>query len=152
MDKERKIVLKMLDEGKIDVEEANELLSSLEKESGGKDKEGDTPGNASFLKILVVEDGEIAAVEEAATDSTDIVLPAFVNAHTHIGDSIAKEAGGGLSLDDLVAPPDGLKHRLLRQASREEKVTAMARSLRFMEDTGTAAFLEFREGGVAGVD
>ncbi|MFP4136192.1 MAG: SHOCT-like domain-containing protein [Candidatus Acetothermia bacterium] len=58
MDEERKIVLKMLDEGKIDVEEANELLSSLEKESGGKDKEGDTPGNANFLKILVVEDGE----------------------------------------------------------------------------------------------
>jgi cytosine/adenosine deaminase-related metal-dependent hydrolase len=101
---------------------------------------------------VVVEDGRIAAVEEASTDSTDIVLPAFVNAHTHIGDSIAKEAGGGLSLDDLVAPPDGLKHRLLRQASHEEKVDAMARSLQFMEKSGTAAFLEFREGGVAGVD
>ncbi|MFB6221492.1 MAG: amidohydrolase family protein, partial [Halolamina sp.] len=74
------------------------------------------------------------------------------NAHTHIGDSIAKEAGGGLSLDDLVAPPDGLKHRLLRDASRKEKVEAMARSLRFMEQTGTAAFLEFREGGVEGVE
>ncbi|MFW5939356.1 MAG: amidohydrolase family protein [Halolamina sp.] len=117
--------------------------------------EGTILRGESFTPVegrVVVEDGEIAAVEEAATDSTDIVLPAFVNAHTHIGDSIAKEAGGGLSLDDLVAPPDGLKHRLLRQASREEKVTAMARSLRFMEDTGTAAFLEFREGGVAGVD
>jgi len=101
---------------------------------------------------VIVEDGEIAAVEAARTDSTDIVLPAFVNAHTHIGDSIAKEAGGGLSLDELVAPPDGLKHRLLRQASREEKVDAMARSLRFMEESGTAAFLEFREGGVQGVD
>jgi cytosine/adenosine deaminase-related metal-dependent hydrolase len=101
---------------------------------------------------VVVEDGQITAVEATATDSTDIVLPAFVNAHTHIGDSIAKEAGGGLSLDDLVAPPDGLKHRLLRQASREEKVDAMARSLRFMEDSGTAAFMEFREGGAEGVE
>ncbi|GAB7095728.1 amidohydrolase family protein [Halolamina litorea] len=101
---------------------------------------------------VVVEDGTITAVEEAPTDSTDIVLPAFVNAHTHIGDSIAKEAGGGLSLDDLVAPPDGLKHRLLRAASREEKVEAMARSLRFMETSGTAAFMEFREGGVEGVE
>jgi cytosine/adenosine deaminase-related metal-dependent hydrolase len=99
-----------------------------------------------------VEDGRIAAIEETATESTDIVLPAFVNAHTHIGDSIAKEAGGGLSLDELVAPPDGLKHRLLRAASHEEKVEAMARSLRFMESTGTAAFLEFREGGVEGVE
>jgi len=105
---------------------------------------------------VVVEDdedgnGEITAVEEASVDSSNIVLPAFVNAHTHIGDSIAKEAGGGLSLDELVAPPDGLKHRLLRQASREEKVAAMHRSATFMQETGTASFLEFREGGVEGV-
>ena len=100
---------------------------------------------------VVVEDGEIAAVEEAAVDSDDIVAPAFVNAHTHIGDSIAKEAGEGLSLEELVAPPDGLKHRLLRDASRDELVAAMARTLSFMEQSGTGAFVEFREGGVEGV-
>ena len=101
---------------------------------------------------VIVEDGEIAAVEEAPTDSTDIVLPAFVNAHTHVGDSIAKEAGGGLSLDELVAPPDGLKHRLLRAASRDEKEEAIRRSLSFMQSSGTAAFLDFREGDVEGVE
>jgi cytosine/adenosine deaminase-related metal-dependent hydrolase len=101
---------------------------------------------------VVVDDGEITAIEEAPTHSDDIVLPAFVNAHTHVGDSIAKEAGGGLSLAELVAPPDGLKHRLLRAASREEKVEAMRRSLRFMVDSGTAACIEFREGGVDGVE
>ena len=100
---------------------------------------------------VVVEGGEISAVEEVTTDSTDVILPAFVNAHTHIGDSIAKEAGGGLSLDELVAPPDGLKHRLLRAADREELVGAMRRSVRFMQEAGTAAFLEFREGDVEGV-
>ena len=101
---------------------------------------------------VVVADGEIVRVEEAAVDSDDVILPAFVNAHTHIGDSIAKEAGAGLSLDELVAPPDGLKHRLLRETPIEEKVAAMRRSLRFMESTGTAACIEFREGGVAGVE
>ncbi|WP_336357751.1 amidohydrolase family protein [Haloarcula sp. CGMCC 1.6347] len=100
---------------------------------------------------VVVEDGEIAAVEETAVDSDDIVVPSFVNAHTHIGDSIAKEAGEGLSLEELVAPPDGLKHRLLRDASRDELVAAMARTLSFMEQSGTGAFIEFREGGVEGV-
>ncbi|WP_418282847.1 amidohydrolase family protein [Halorubrum sp. DTA98] len=100
---------------------------------------------------VVVADGEIVGIEECETDSDDVVLPAFVNAHTHIGDSIAKEAGEGLSLDELVAPPDGLKHRLLRDASHEEKVAAMARTLRYMESTGTGTFLEFREGGVDGV-
>jgi cytosine/adenosine deaminase-related metal-dependent hydrolase len=100
---------------------------------------------------VVVENGRIERVEQDSVDSDDIVLPAFVNAHTHIGDSIAKEAGAGLSLDELVAPPDGLKHRLLRDADREELVTAMHRSLRYMRAGGTGAFVEFREGGVDGV-
>lgn len=100
---------------------------------------------------VVVADGEIVRVEAESVESDDVILPAFVNAHTHIGDSIAKEAGEGLSLDELVAPPDGLKHRLLRSASHEEKVAAMARTLRYMESTGTGTFLEFREGGVDGV-
>ena len=110
------------------------------------------PGYEPTEGRVVVEDGTIEAVEEAPTDSTDIVLPAFVNAHTHVGDSIAKEAGGGLSLDELVAPPDGLKHRLLRAAGREEKVGAMRRSLSFMETSGTAGFIDFREGDVEGVE
>ena len=101
---------------------------------------------------VVVEDGEITAIEEAGVDGDAIVCPAFVNAHTHIGDSIAKEAGEGLTLDELVAPPDGLKHRLLRQADRGELVGAMARSLSYMERSGTGAFLDFREGGVDGVE
>lgn len=101
---------------------------------------------------LVIEDGRIERIEEEAVESADIVSPAFVNAHTHIGDSIAKEAGGDLTLEELVAPPDGLKHRLLRAASREELVASIRRSLRFMREGGTAAFLDFREGGVEGVE
>jgi cytosine/adenosine deaminase-related metal-dependent hydrolase len=100
---------------------------------------------------VVIEGEEIAAVEETSTAPSKIVLPAFVNAHTHVGDSIAKEAGAGLDLDELVAPPDGLKHRLLRAASHEELVRAMARTIRFMRTSGTGAFGEFREGGVEGV-
>jgi cytosine/adenosine deaminase-related metal-dependent hydrolase len=100
---------------------------------------------------VVVEDGQIVAVEETDVRGDDIILPAFVNAHTHIGDSIAKEAGEGLSLEELVAPPDGLKHRLLRAADRDELVDAMARSLSFMAAAGTATCIEFREGGVDGV-
>jgi cytosine/adenosine deaminase-related metal-dependent hydrolase len=100
---------------------------------------------------VVVEDGTVAAVEEARARTDDIVLPAFVNAHTHLGDSIAKEAGAGLSVEELVAPPDGLKHRLLDAASRDEVVAAMRRSLQFMIESGTGACVEFREGGVEGV-
>ena len=100
---------------------------------------------------VIVADGQVAGVEEAPVESDDIVVPAFVNAHTHIGDSIAKEAGQGLDLDGLVAPPDGLKYRLLRETSHERIVAAMERSLSFMRTGGTAACIEFREGGVDGV-
>ncbi|QLG48045.1 amidohydrolase family protein [Natrinema halophilum] len=103
-------------------------------------------------RVVIDEDGRIEAIEEASVDGDALILPAFVNAHTHIGDSIAKEAGGsGLSLEELVAPPDGLKHRLLRAASRDELVSAMTRSLQFMQRSGTAACLDFREGDVDGV-
>ncbi|MDY6817796.1 MAG: amidohydrolase family protein [Halobacteriales archaeon] len=101
---------------------------------------------------VIIEDGTIDTIEERAVPTDDIVLPAFVNAHTHIGDSIAKEAGAGLSLTELVAPPDGLKHRLLADASYDETVAAIKRSLQFMHSTGTVAFLDFREGGVEGVE
>jgi cytosine/adenosine deaminase-related metal-dependent hydrolase len=79
-----------------------------------------------------------------------VILPAFVNAHTHIGDSVAKEAAVGLSLEEAVVPPTSRKHRRLQAASRQELVTAMRRTMAFMETTGTAAFLDFREFGTEG--
>jgi cytosine/adenosine deaminase-related metal-dependent hydrolase len=99
---------------------------------------------------VVVEDGRIGAIEEVETGSTDIVLPAFVNAHTHLGDSVAKEAAAGLGLEAAVAPPDSLKHRRLAAADRAELVTAMRRTLRFARRTGTVSCLDFRESGVEG--
>ena len=116
--------------------------------------EGTVLRGESFEPIegrVVIEDGEITAIEEERVERDDIVVPAFVNAHTHVGDSIAKEAGAGLTLEELVAPPDGLKHRLLRAADRDELVAGMRASARLMGDSGTAAFLDFREGGVDGV-
>ncbi len=115
--------------------------------------EGTVLAGDSFEPVrgrVVVEGGSIEAVEETATGSTDIVLPAFVNAHTHLGDSVAKEAAVGLSLEEAVVPPDSLKHRRLAAADHSELVTAMRRTLRFMERTGTASSLDFRESGVDG--
>ncbi|MFB6227024.1 MAG: amidohydrolase family protein [Halobacteriales archaeon] len=115
--------------------------------------EGTILAGSSFEPVrgrVVVESGRIMAVEEAETGSTNIVVPSFVNAHTHIGDSVAKEAAVGLGLEEAVAPPDSLKHRRLAAADRDELVTAMRRTLRFMNRTGTVACLDFRESGVTG--
>jgi len=99
---------------------------------------------------VVAADGRIQDIEETDTTSTDIILPAFVNAHTHLGDSVAKDAAAGLSLEEAVVPPDSLKHRRLAAADRSELVSAMRRTLRSMQQTGTAACLDFRESGTAG--
>jgi cytosine/adenosine deaminase-related metal-dependent hydrolase len=99
---------------------------------------------------VVIKDGQIDCIEETETTSTDIILPAFVNAHTHLGDSVAKEGAVGLSLEEAVAPPDSLKHRRLAAADRSALVSAMRRTLRFMKRTGTASCLDFRESGTAG--
>ncbi len=100
---------------------------------------------------LRIHDGVVEEIVPDNVEDDAIIAPGFVNAHTHLGDSIAKEAGRGLSLEELVAPPDGLKHRLLREASDAELIEGMRRSLSFAIRSGTVACLDFREGGVDGV-
>ena len=100
---------------------------------------------------IIIENGQIVAIEEESTSSKNIILPAFINSHTHIGDSIAKDAGSGLSLDELVAPPNGLKHRLLSSAKPDDLISQMKRSIQLMGTIGVAAFADFREGGIEGV-
>ena len=101
---------------------------------------------------LRIEDDVVAEVCAGAPprDSTpDVILPAFVNAHTHIGDSIAYPAPRG-SVAELVGP-GGYKHRVLRDSGPAEKTAAMRSSLELMASTGTCRFIDFREEGVEGV-
>ncbi len=78
-----------------------------------------------------------------------IVLPLFVNPHTHIGDSFIKGDLTG-TIEEIVAPPDGLKHRLLAEATDDEVIDGMRNTLKLMTRSGTSHFIDFREGGVKG--
>ncbi|MFQ5884941.1 MAG: amidohydrolase family protein [Thermoplasmata archaeon] len=82
--------------------------------------------------------------------ASGLVLPLFVNAHTHIGDSFIEEDLEG-SLEEIMAPPNGLKHQLLEKASDEEILGGMRQSMERMSDSGISHFVDFREGGVKGV-
>ncbi|MFQ6127852.1 MAG: amidohydrolase family protein [Thermoplasmata archaeon] len=79
-----------------------------------------------------------------------IIMPTFVNAHTHIGDSFISEEVRG-TLREIVAPPNGLKHRRLREARREEVVDSMRLTVEGMFEGGTTTFCDFREGGLNGI-
>jgi cytosine/adenosine deaminase-related metal-dependent hydrolase len=82
-----------------------------------------------------------------------IITPTYVNAHTHIGDSFirAKRMTLPHNVNALVAPPDGLKHKLLREATEQEIIKGMRTTLQEISATGTSHFCDFREGGLAGV-
>src|SRR5205809_1519379 len=64
-------------------------------------------------------------------------------------DLVQEEVKG--SLEDIVAPPRGLKHRVLAGAKDEDVVDAMRGMLRVMARTGVGSFRDFREGGLPGV-
>jgi len=100
---------------------------------------------------IVIENGIITAIEENPNAPGVWICPAFFNAHTHLGDTIAMDCEVKGDLASLVTPPDGLKHRLLSAASHRDLVMGMRASIQGMIAGGTAGCADFREGGVAGV-
>ena len=106
---------------------------------------------------IVVEDGIIIEIAKDTKEGEIIdvegavVCPSFINGHMHIGDSIIKDGGYGLSLSEMVKPPNGVKHRALANATDEELIFAMQESMWDMVNSGTTHFIDYREGGIRGV-
>ena len=111
------------------------------------DRRGMRPG------YLIVEDGRAAEVGggecPVRPDRRGIVLMDTVNGHTHCAD-YGLRVPPGMSLQELVAPPDGLKHRYLREAPEEEIASSMRRFSADSSASGAVTFVDFREGGAEG--
>ncbi len=108
---------------------------------------------------VVIENDKIVEITESRVKNGKkidargcIVAPAFINSHVHIGDSIACDVGDGKTITEIVKPPNGLKHRILEESNPEEIVNSMKRSMRDMLASGTATFVDFREGGIEGIN
>ena len=80
-----------------------------------------------------------------------LVIPGLVNCHTHIGDSIGKDARLGGSVDEKIHPVFGLKPRILSQTPADMLASFMKNACMQMLYSGTTTFVDFREGGVEGV-
>jgi len=114
-------------------------------------KDGFNKGYIKFNKEVILEIGEGNPPQKPICEG--LIVPSFVNAHTHIGDSFIQEKGINLpkKIKDLVAPPNGLKHKLLREASDEEIIKGMEKSINLMLKSGTNYFYDFRESGILGI-
>lgn len=105
---------------------------------------------------LVIRDGVIEEIGEGvplkrAKDlKRAFVLPPFINAHTHVADSVAKDIYLGKAQPQVVGPK-GAKFRELRSRTEKEVTASVRATLKDMLQTGTLAHCDFREGGLAGV-
>lgn len=106
---------------------------------------------------ILIEDNLIVEVSPHASGGKEIdakgciVSPSLINSHVHMGDSVVKDIGDGESIENIVKPPNGLKHRLLASAEPQDIIKSMRSSLQDMLSTGTSTIVDFREGGVDGV-
>jgi len=104
---------------------------------------------------LAVKDGLILDMgTDSAPPGVDldeaVVIPAFINAHTHIADSGFKDATIGLPTEQAVSPPHGLKYRYLSALSSSDLKKILSDALQELCRNGITAFSDFREGGVEG--
>jgi len=106
--------------------------------------------NGKILKINF--DDPSKSLDISSNSQNLLMIPGFINSHLHIGDSFAKESGFNKNLIDIVAPPFGLKHKLLRQTPEDVKILGIQNAILEMLSNGITFFIDFREGGVKGVN
>src|ERR671930_321251 len=81
-----------------------------------------------------------------------LVTPGFINAHTHIGDSIGKDIAVDSGLYTRVHPIFGIKQSILKNTRPDHLKSFMRSSAISMMKKGVTAFADFREGGKFGVE
>ena len=81
-----------------------------------------------------------------------LLIPGFINAHTHIGDSIAKDLSLNSTVDAKIHPMIGIKQKILRETPDKELIRFMRKSAQTMLKKGITTFVDFREGGIHGIN
>ncbi len=80
-----------------------------------------------------------------------LMIPAFVNSHTHIGDSIGKDVGMNSSVESKIHPVNGFKQKILKNSEVSHLTNFIRNSCISMVRKGITTFVDFREGGLEGI-
>ena len=80
-----------------------------------------------------------------------LLIPGFINAHTHIGDSIGKDFTLNSTVDQKIHPIFGAKSKILKNTSNDHLSNFMKNTCYSMLKKGITTFVDFREGGLDGI-
>ena len=103
--------------------------------------------NGNFEKIAK----KISSKEKSIDCSNFLLIPGFINSHTHIADSIGKDLSIDADVDSKIHPMIGLKQKLLKETPKKSLSKYMKNSAKSMIKKGITTFIDFREGGLDGV-
>ncbi|MHA1193312.1 MAG: amidohydrolase family protein [Promethearchaeota archaeon] len=112
------------------------------------------------IEIKINKDGRISQLSFTTPENkikigksqTVLMIPSLINSHIHIGDSFAKEKGYNKNLSEVVAPPDGIKHKLLRETPLDVKIQGILKTVEDLLHNGITCFIDFRERGLEGIN
>jgi cytosine/adenosine deaminase-related metal-dependent hydrolase len=79
-----------------------------------------------------------------------LLIPGFINAHTHIADSIGKDITLNSTVNQKIHPMFGIKSKILKNTSKENLSIFMKNTCHSMIQKGITTFVDFREGGLDG--
>ena len=79
-----------------------------------------------------------------------LLIPGFINSHTHIADSIGKDITLNSTVNQKIHPMFGIKSKILKNTSNEYLSTFMKNTCHSMIQKGITTFVDFREGGLDG--
>ncbi|MCL1978900.1 MAG: amidohydrolase family protein [Methanomassiliicoccaceae archaeon] len=102
---------------------------------------------------ICIEDGVVIAIEEGRPPepslSAGLIMPPMVNSHTHCAD-MGLKVDREMTIEELVAPPNGLKHTYLEKLDERSLERDIGTYARLSRENGIGAFIDFREGGERG--
>src|SRR5574337_484926 len=81
-----------------------------------------------------------------------LMMPGLINSHTHIGDSIAKDIGIDSDVEEKIHPVSGFKQKILKNSDKSHLTSFIKNSCISMMKKGITSFIDFREGGIEGIN